>query len=184
MKKKGLTLLVATTLASSVLFSSCIGSFGLTNKLLDWNRNIDTKFVNELVFLALCIVPVYEISVLADAVVLNSIEFWSGSNPVAATGTVKKVSTDKGNYAIETQKDGYRIQKEGEEKAVELVFNETDKSWSVEADGETTKLLQFTNNDEVVMFLPDGKEMNVELNQAGILAFKQIADGYSFYAAK
>ena len=35
MKKKGLTLLVATTLASSVLFSSCIGSFGLTNKLLD-----------------------------------------------------------------------------------------------------------------------------------------------------
>ncbi len=55
---------------------------------------------------------------------------------------------------------------------------------SVEADGESTKLLKFTNDDEVVMYLPDGKEMNVELNQAGVLAFKQVAEGYSFYAAR
>lgn len=175
MKKKSLTLLVAATLASSVLFSSCIGSFGLSNKLLDWNRNIDSKFVNELVFVAFWIVPVYEISALADILVLNSIEFWSGSNPVADAGTVK---------TIETQKDGYHIQKEGEEKAVDLVFNEADKSWSVEANGESTKLLKFTGDDEVVMYLPDGKEMNVELNQAGVLAFKQVAEGYSFYAAR
>lgn len=184
MKKKGLTLLVATTLASSVIFSSCIGSFGLTNKLLDWNKSIDSKFVNELVFIAFWIVPVYEISAIADILVLNSIEFWSGDNPVADAGNVKKVETNNGNYTVETKKDGYHIQKEGEEKAVDLVFNGTDKSWSVEADGETTKLLQFKENDEVVMFLPDGKEMNVALNQAGVLAFKQVAEGYSFYAAK
>ena len=107
MKKKSLTLLVAATLASSVLFSSCIGSFGLSNKLLDWNRNIDSKFVNELVFVAFWIVPVYEISALADILVLNSIEFWSGSNPVADAGTVKTIETKDGTYAIETQKDGY-----------------------------------------------------------------------------
>lgn len=184
MKKKSLTLLVATTLASSVLFSSCIGSFGLTNKLLDWNKNIDSKFVNELVFIAFWIVPVYEISALADVLVLNSIEFWSGSNPVADAGTVKNVETPNGMYAIETKKEGYHIQKEGEEKAIDLVFNKTDKSWSVKADGEATKLLQFKSDNEVVMFLPDGKEMNVELNQAGVLAFKQVAEGYSFYAAK
>ena len=156
MKKKSLTLLVAATLASSVLFSSCIGSFGLSNKLLDWNRNIDSKFVNELVFVAFWIVPVYEISALADILVLNSIEFWSGSNPVADAGTVKTIETKDGTYAIETQKDGYHIQ----------------------------KLLKFTGDDEVVMYLPDGKEMNVELNQAGVLAFKQVAEGYSFYAAR
>ena len=184
MKKKSLTLLLATTLASTVLFSSCIGSFGLTNKLLDWNRNIDSKFVNELVFIAFWIVPVYEISALADVLVLNSIEFWSGSNPVAEAGTVKNVETPNGTYAIETKKDGYQIQKEGEEKAINLVFNEADKSWSVDADGEATKLLQFKGNDEVVMFLPDGKEMNIELNQAGVLAFKQVAEGYSYYAAR
>ena len=175
MRKKSLTLLVATTLASSVLFSSCIGPFGLTNKLLSWNSNIDSKFVNELVFIAFWIVPVYEISALADVLVLNSIEFWSGSNPVADAGTVKTINGKDGVYTVETQKDGYHI---------DLVFNEADKSWSVEADGEATKLLKFTENDEVVMYLPDGKEMNVELNQAGVLAFRQVAEGYSFYAAK
>lgn len=184
MKKKGLTLLVATTLASSVLFSSCIGSFGLTNKLLDWNRNIDNKFVNELVFLAFWIVPVYEISALADVLVLNSIEFWTGSSPVADAGTVKTVNGKDGVYTVETKTDGYHIQKEGEEKAIDLVFDETDKSWSVKADGEATKLLKFTDDDKVVMYLPDGKEMNVELNQAGVLAFRQVAEGYSYYAAK
>ena len=174
MKKKSLTLLLATTVASSILFSSCIGSFGLTNKLLTWNRSIDSKFVNELVFIAFWIVPVYEISALADVLVINSIEFWSGSNPVADVGNVKTIDGKDGVYTVETKVDGYHIQKEGDEKAVDLVFNEADQSWNVEANGD----------DEVVMYLPDGKEMNVELNQAGVLAFQQVADGYSYYAAK
>lgn len=184
MKKKSVTLLVAATLASSVLFSSCIGSFGLTNKLLSWNNSINSKFVNELVFIAFCIVPVYEISALADLIVLNSIEFWSGSNPVADAGTVKTINGKDGVYTVETKKDGYRIQKEGEEKAVDLVFNEADKSWSVEADGEATKLMKFTDNDEVVMYLPDGKEMNVELSKTGVLAFRQAVESHAFYAAR
>ena len=121
---------------------------------------------------------------MADILVLNSIEFWSGSNPVADTGNIQKIETKDGVYAIKTQKDGYKIQKEGEEKAIELVFNEAEQSWNIEAENATTKLLKFTNNDEVVMFLPDGSEMNVELNQSGVLAFKQIAEGYSYYAAK
>lgn len=184
MKKKGLTLLVASTLASSVLFSSCIGSFSLTNKLLDWNKNIDSKFVNELVFIVFWIIPVYEVAALGDILVFNSIEFWSGDNPVADAGSVKTIDTKNGTYTVETKTDGYHIQKEGEEKAVDLVFNKADQSWSIEADGTATKLLQFKGSDEVVMFLPDGKEMNVELNQAGVLAFRQVAEGYSFYAAK
>ena len=184
MKKFNLKLAATVMVCGAFLFSSCIGSFGLHSKLLSWNESIGNKFVNELVYLAFNIIPVYGICYLADALVINSIEFWSGSNPVADTGTVKTIETKDGTYAIETKKDGYHIQKEGEEKAVDLVFNETDKSWSVEADGESTKLLKFTGDDEVVMYLPDGKEMNVELNQAGVLAFKQVAEGYSFYAAR
>ena len=115
MKKKSLTLLLATTVASSILFSSCIGSFGLTNKLLTWNRSIDSKFVNELVFIAFWIVPVYEISALADVLVINSIEFWSGSNPVADVGNVKTIDGKDGVYTVETKVDGYHIQKEGDE---------------------------------------------------------------------
>jgi hypothetical protein len=183
-KRKKSNLLMVAALASSVLFSSCIGSFSLSNKLLDWNRNIESKFVNELVFIAFWIVPVYEISIAADALIFNSIEFWNGENPVADTGKVETVDTKNGVYTVETKADGYRIQKEGEEKSIDLVFDSSDKSWSIEAEGESTKLLRFENDDEVVMFLPDGQEMNVELSRAGVLAFKQVVDNYTHYAAR
>lgn len=184
MKKRSFNLLLAAALASSVMFSSCIGSFGLTNKLLDWNRGVDTKFVNELIFVAFNIVPVYPIAVLADMLVINSIEFWSGDNPVADVGSVKTVETNQGIYAIETKADGYSIQKEGEETSVELVYNKEDNSWNVEAEGEAHKLLEFKDNDKVVMFLPDGQNMEVELSQAGVLAFQQAVQSASFYAAR
>ena len=182
--KKKLVVAAAVLLSGSLMFSSCIGSFGLTNKLFSWNKGVGEKWVNEVVFVAFCILPVYEVSLIADALVINSIEFWSGSNPVADVGNVKTIDGKDGVYSVETKVDGYHIQKEGDEKAVDLVFNEADQSWNVEANGESTKLLKFNGDDEVVMYLPDGKEMNVELNQAGVLAFQQVADGYSYYAAK
>ena len=185
MKKKSFTLVVVAALAGSMTFTSCIGSFGLTNKLLNWNHSIDSKFVNELVFIAFHIIPVYEISCLADILVINSIEFWSGSNPVADVGTVKSVDTENGTYMVETKADGYHIEKEGEENAaVDLVYNQEDNSWNVTANGEMHKLLKYNNDKEVVMYLPDGQEMNVELSQAGALAFQQVAQGYAYYAAR
>ncbi len=51
MKKKYLGMAIALTLAGSMMFSSCIGSFRLSNKLMSWNQTIGSKFVNELVFL-------------------------------------------------------------------------------------------------------------------------------------
>ena len=96
--KKRKSFLVCAMLSGSVLFSSCIGSFGLWNSLKDWNQGVSNKFVNELIFLAFHIVPVYEIAYLADALVLNSIEFWSGSNPTASIGEVKTVQGENGEY--------------------------------------------------------------------------------------
>ena len=84
MKKSYLTVAVVLSLAASLTLSSCFGSFALTNKVISWNKQVGDKFVNELVFVAMWILPVYELSMLADMFVLNSIEFWSGKNPVVA----------------------------------------------------------------------------------------------------
>ena len=97
MKKTKLTVLCAI-MSGSLLFSSCIGSFGLWSKLKDWNQGLGNKFVNEIVFLAFHIVPVYEVAILSDVLVLNSIEFWSGSNPIAQVGTEKTVQGENGEY--------------------------------------------------------------------------------------
>ena len=60
-------------LSGSILFSSCIGSFKLFNNLKEWNQGVSDKFVNELIFLAFHIVPIYPIAYLADVLVLNSL---------------------------------------------------------------------------------------------------------------
>ena len=102
-------------LGGSLLFSSCIGSFALWNNLKDWNQGIGNKFVNEVVFLAFNIIPVYGVAYFADVVVLNSIEFWSGSNPLADVGTTKTVKGENKNrkrrkWRIPNQNERKRIQ--------------------------------------------------------------------------
>ncbi|MDE5971241.1 MAG: DUF3332 domain-containing protein, partial [Muribaculaceae bacterium] len=45
MRKNSLRVGVILTLAASIGLCSCIGSFGLTNRLLSWNNSIGNKFV-------------------------------------------------------------------------------------------------------------------------------------------
>ena len=59
MRKKYLSVAVVLALASSMMFSSCVGSFTLTNKVLEWNKQAGSKFVNAVIFTAFCIIPVY-----------------------------------------------------------------------------------------------------------------------------
>ena len=107
MKKRYLSVALIIALAGSMLSTSCIGSFALTNKVLDWNKSIGNKFVNEVVFFAFWILPVYEITALADALVLNSIEFWSGDNPMAK-GT-KVIEGQDGRYLVNCDGTGTNI---------------------------------------------------------------------------
>lgn len=75
MKKTYLSVALVIALATSMLTSSCIGSFSLFGKMRDWNEQVGDKFINELVFIAFWIVPVYEVAFMADFFVINSIEF-------------------------------------------------------------------------------------------------------------
>ena len=84
--KKTLTkvLAVALLVASVPSLTGCYGSFRLSTKLHNWNGQVSNKkFVNELVFLGFCILPAYELCLLGDALIFNSIEFWSGNNPIS-----------------------------------------------------------------------------------------------------
>ncbi|HXN84099.1 MAG TPA: DUF3332 family protein [Myxococcales bacterium] len=76
---------IAVLLCFGQSSAACWGKFNLTRKLWGFNNTVsDSKWLKWLLFLAFTIVPIYEISALADALVLNSIEFWSGQNPVTA----------------------------------------------------------------------------------------------------
>ena len=179
MKKKYLSVALVIALAGSMLTTSCIGNFALTNKLLAWNKTISNKFVNELVFFAFWIIPVYEVSALADVLVFNTIEFWSGNNPVACGKKV--IDGQDGRYLVECDGKGYTITIENDNSVVRLDFDAADDSWSVRVnEGESYKLMTFIDDSHVKMITPDGSMQVVELSQSGVWAYQQTATQAAF----
>ena len=112
----------------SLHVSGCFGSFALTRNIYGLNERIsDNKFVRWLVFLGFSIIPVYEVGALVDVLVINSIEFWTGSNPLASAGTqeegtrvVKLSPTDTLRLSRDEQRGVMRVELEraGEEPQV------------------------------------------------------------------
>lgn len=175
MKKKTITVAMALCLSAAMLMPSCIGSFALTNKVLDWNRQVGNKFVNELVFFAFWILPVYEVTGLADLLVINSIEFWSGSNPMAQGRKV--IDGEDGRYLVDVDATGYTITSENDGSVVRLDFDPADKSWDVviPASGERYELMTFVDDSHVSMPMPDGNRRVVEVSEQGVFAYSSTA---------
>lgn len=175
MKKTGLTFWAVMLMCGTITFSSCIGSFNLTNKLLSWNKTVGSKFANELVFFCFWVVPIYEVSIIADVLVLNSIEFWSGSNPVAVKHqAAKRIKSDKGNYLVQQNKDGYTITNEDKQVTVNLRFEEESQTWFAETNGKSVRFMKFLDENHVRMYLQDGQSEDVELSRSGVVAFEEL----------
>lgn len=173
MKKRYFTVAAVALCAGSLLFSSCIGSFALTNKLLNWNKQVGSKFVNELVFVAFWILPVYEVSALADVLVINSIEFWNGTNPVAQGRTV--IDGSDGRYLVDCDSTGYTITSENDGSVVRLDFDTDTHTWNATVGDETYELLTFVDDTHVILPTANGGKVEVTLDQDGLWAYQQMA---------
>ena len=70
-------------LAIAALFccSGCLGPNYATGHLAKWNSEIDGKWGSEAAFVLL--LPVYAIFSLGDVVLFNSIQWWTGDNPIS-----------------------------------------------------------------------------------------------------
>jgi len=182
MKKRFFTVAVIATFAGSILLSSCVGQFRLHKQLAEWNTNFTgSKFVNEVVFLALNIIPVYSVVYFIDAVILNSIEFWTGSSPVAE-GITKEVKGENGlMYSITTTKNGYHLKCENGQ-VMDLVYDKETNVWSSIIDKNVTKLLKIEGDNAIVYV--NGEEKNISLTTDGIAAFRAEVNSAMFFAAK
>ena len=75
-------LVLATTLATGLSAAGCYGSMGAFNSLHDWNGHATgSKVGNSAVNAVLWIIPVYELLILGDVIIFNTIEFATGTNP-------------------------------------------------------------------------------------------------------
>lgn len=77
-------LTTAAVLATTLMTSGCLGANHAFEGIRDWNRTATgNKWGNEAIFLGLSIVPVYAFAYLGDVLVFNTMEFWTGHNPIA-----------------------------------------------------------------------------------------------------
>jgi hypothetical protein len=180
MRKKKLIVATVVALSASMMMQSCIGSFALYNKVKAWNDQVGDKFVNELVFVAMWILPVYELSFAADIFILNTIEFWSGTNPALAE--TKVIDGKDAQYLVASNENGYTITNMKTKQVTRFNFNAKDNSWWLENNGQEVKLFTFVDDTHVDMLTRDGSYKTVELSQSGVLAYQEMvgAGGVAF----
>ena len=170
-------------LAGSFLCSSCIGSFSLFNKYEKWQCNMtNNKYVNGIVGLILQPI-VGSICLTVDALVLNTIEFWTGSNPMAA-GQVKTVMGQDGRYyAIKTLKNGYEVKDANGEKTLFIHDAKTD-SWSMTQNGITKEIIRFNADGTIQATLQNGEKLTVSSDEAGLMQVREAVYNENCYALR
>jgi len=169
--------LKSISIALLVIFSlnvlpGCYGRNVVFTKIHRWNGTISNKFVNSIVHIILWIIPVYEFSLFIDIVILNLIEFWTGSNPLAMAPGEKEeqiVKHDGEIYKITATQNRFDVkQVSGTEagKKASLVYNSNDKSWYIESGKVKQRVLKHKagNPNIVDIIYPDGTTEEHELN--------------------
>ena len=182
MKKVSIKVAVVL-LAGTFLCSSCIGSFGLLNKYAKWQANMTSnKYVNGIVGLFL-MGPVGGICFTVDLLLLNTIEFWSGSNPVADNGTQKVLGQDGRYYAVTKTKNGYEV-KAPTGEVTYFIHDEKTDSWSMSQNGVTKEIFRFNTDGTIQTTLQDGQTITVTNDEAGLQQVRQAMVGDNLFALR
>ncbi len=103
--RKSVLFMAFLSLGLSTALTGCYGTFPLIRKAYAFNKSVSpNKFVQEAVFLVMTVIPVYGVAGAADALILNSIEFWTGKAPTIGATHVE--SKDGATAAAKILDDG------------------------------------------------------------------------------
>ena len=142
----------------------------------------NNKYVNAIV--GLILVPIVgTICTLVDVLVLNSIEFWSGTNPIAANniGKTQQVMGQDGRYyAVTTLKNGYEV-KAPTGEITYFIHNDENDSWSMEQNGVQKEIFRFDEKGNIQANI-NGETKAFTLNETGVYQARMIAGDGVFFA--
>ncbi|HLU69537.1 MAG TPA: DUF3332 domain-containing protein [Fibrobacteria bacterium] len=147
-------------LVSAPYLQGCYGGFTATKKIYNWNGTVGDKWVNSIVMVALNIIPVYPLAGAADILILNTVEFWTGSNPLALKEgeTETRVVTVEGkDYELTATQNRMEIKPLTEaEGALQLSYDPAQQAWFAES-GETRRLVAREAGDVLTVYHADGQ---------------------------
>ncbi len=87
--------LLAGILALVLSSSSCLGPDNAYRSVKQWNAGLSQHdWVEEVVFIAFFVVPVYPVALLADLLVFNTIDYWGGDNLINDPGAFEGFPSD------------------------------------------------------------------------------------------
>lgn len=151
--------------------TGCIGPFNLTKKLYNWNNNLGDKYVNAIIFFSFSTyLPIYGLTLAGDAIIFNTIEFWTGNNPIAMaegeSNTEYITSNDK-TFKVVTSKNSIDVTPVGESAestAYSMKFNEANKTWRYMSENQSFDFIRITENEsgEIAYHIlnPEGDVVN------------------------
>lgn len=149
MKKRLVALTMALALTAS-FSTACIGKFATTGKVREFNlETTQERWPRWGLFLLLYIIPVYPFASMIDLLIVNSIEFWTGENPVSHEPAVTPgaAQDDLGaNQKSFTAEDGTLVTMTHE-------LDDTVTAVLTSPDGETRKLV--ISKNETGIFVED-----------------------------
>jgi Domain of unknown function (DUF3332) len=172
MKKITLIGMAALMLGIGTLNTGCMGSYKLTNMVYGWNKNATgNKLVNHVIFWVLGW-NVYVAFIVIDTFVLNTIEFWTGSNPMAMNAGEKEHQIVKGKdgkqYEITATQNRFDIVALNENNnKTSLIYTPINHTWNMDKNGIVTKLATIHEDiNKVEIFKADGSIAMIDMNEA------------------
>jgi hypothetical protein len=104
MKKGLLSLLVACTFTLST--TGCFGSFALTKTVKGFGDGISSNVIIKEIVFFIGTLPIGGFCMFADWLVFNTLEYWTGSNPVALGDTYHETDANGNSVTAVKMEDG------------------------------------------------------------------------------
>jgi hypothetical protein len=172
MKKFTLYSMSILMLGIGTLNSGCMGSWIITKKIYHWNEKATgNKFVDNGIFWILSF-WFYPITLVVDFFLLNLIEFWTGSNPMAMAPGEKETAVVKGNdgnqYEMTVTQYRYDILTltgEHTGQKTTIFYTPETKTWSTEKNGVVQAIETIHDYiNKVELYSKDGSVKLVDMN--------------------
>ena len=166
LKKIGTLALVATI---GFTQTGCMGSFQLLKGLYSWNETVtQNKAINNIIFWAFNILPVYSTCAFIDLVILNLPEFWTGSNPVAMGPDdleEQEITKDGLTYTLRATQNKFELISAENKIEMSMVYTMDDATWNLQTEEGLKPLAQNLENNKVKIYYPNGSSQVFENNQ-------------------
>lgn len=144
----------------------CYGNMSLTKKVYHFNGSVGNKFVQSIVNWAFWICPVYEAAMFMDIVFFNTIEFWTGNNPISMNEgekVIKYAEGKNGEYKLEISQNKIVVTELANNNIMELNYEPATESWFMNSNG-TKQKIGYTDGQQIILLSPSGEELSLNMN--------------------